>query len=93
MRYALSNYAKNRMISRSLWNEIMVYASLQRQVYKAFEIVGVKNYKGRIIVISDDENKNYNPKITINKEKLSYWNISDPLDILEKMAIFHTENF
>lgn len=30
IRYSISNYARERMITKSLWNEIIVYASLQR---------------------------------------------------------------
>ncbi|MGC8547134.1 MAG: KEOPS complex subunit Cgi121 [Thermoplasmata archaeon] len=92
IRYALSNYARERMITKSLWNEIIVYASLQRQVKKAFEFMGVKNYTGKIIIVSSENLDGKDAKIGINNDKLTFWNIKDPLEILERMALFHSEN-
>lgn len=92
IRYALRNFNKKRMITKSLWNEIIVYASLQRQVSKAFDEIGIKGYKGNVIVIGNIKVNGNEPHIKVTPEKLSFWNISDPLEILEKMAIFHSEN-
>lgn len=92
IRYALRNFNKKRMITKSLWNEIIVYASLQRQVSKAFDQIGIKGYKGNVIVIGNIKVNGNEPHIKVTPEKLSFWNISDPLEILEKMAIFHSEN-
>lgn len=92
IRYAISNYARERMITKSLWNEIIVYASLQRQIKKAFEFMGVKNYTGRIIVVSNEDLDGMDANISINNDKLTFWKINDPLEILERMALFHSEN-
>jgi len=92
IRYSISNYARERMITKSLWNEIIVYASLQRQIKKAFEFMGVKNYIGRIIVVSNEDLDGMDANISINNDKLTFWKINDPLEILERMALFHSEN-
>jgi len=92
IRYSISNYARERMITKSLWNEIIVYASLQRQIKKAFEFMGVKNYTGRIIVVSNEDLDGMDANISINNDKLTFWKINDPLEILERMALFHSEN-
>ncbi len=92
MRYAVGNYARNRMITKSLWNEIIVYASLQRQVKKAFELMGIKNYAGKIIIVGNEQMKGSDARISINNDKLAFWKINYPLEILERMALFHSEN-
>jgi len=92
IRYSISNYARERMITKSLWNEIIVYASLQRQIKKAFEFMGVKNYTGRIIVVSNEDLDGMDANISINNDKLTFWKINNPLEILERMALFHSEN-
>lgn len=80
------------MITKSLWNEIIVYASLQRQVSKSFDMLGIKEYNGNVIIVGDIEVKSKNISIKVTPEKLSFWGIKDQLEILEKMAIFHSVN-
>jgi tRNA threonylcarbamoyladenosine modification (KEOPS) complex Cgi121 subunit len=79
------------MISKSLWNEIMVYASLQRQVSRAIAMLGVKNYSGKVIEVTEDCTNAKSATIEVNESKLRFWNLTDPLEILERMAVFHTE--
>jgi len=92
IRYSISNYAREKMITKSLWNEIIVYASLQRQIKKAFGFMGIKNYTGRIIVVSNEDLDGMDANISINNDKLTFWKINNPLEILERMALFHSEN-
>lgn len=93
IKYALGNFKKDSMISRSLWNEILLYLSLQRQVHKAFEIVGVKNFSGKAIRVHYSREGQKVPVIEISNAKIEYWNVSRPEEILERMAIFHLENY
>ncbi len=92
-KYARENYERGRMISRSLWNEILLYLSMQRQVYKAFEMVGVKNYSGKVIKIEFSEEPRDEPKISVAPSKKGYWGVSTIEELLEKMALFHLENY
>ncbi len=81
------------MISNSLWNEILLYLSLQRQVHKAFEIVGVKGYSGRAVKAQFSDSANSNPAILITEAKLQFWGVQDAAELLERMALFHLDNF
>lgn len=92
IRYAKSNLDSGRMISKSLWNEILLYLSLQRQVHKAFEMVGVKNYAGRVIEVGYSTGNTRRPKIEASPRKERYWGVRSVQDLLERMAIFHIEN-
>jgi tRNA threonylcarbamoyladenosine modification (KEOPS) complex Cgi121 subunit len=92
-RYALENYRNGRMISKTIWNEILLYLSLQRQVKRAFEIIGVKNYSGRVIKIGYLGSSTVLPEISITDSKKTYLGVTTPEEILEKMALFHLENF
>jgi tRNA threonylcarbamoyladenosine modification (KEOPS) complex Cgi121 subunit len=92
-RYALENFRNGRMISKTIWNEILLYLSLQRQVKRAFEIIGVKNYSGRVIKIGYLGSSTVLPEISITDSKKTYWGVTTPEEILEKMALFHLENF
>jgi tRNA threonylcarbamoyladenosine modification (KEOPS) complex Cgi121 subunit len=93
IKYALGNYRAGRMISKSLWNEILLYVSVQRQVHMAFELVGVKNFSGKVIRVSFSGGKEELPVIEVNGGKMKYWNVRSPVEILEKMALFHIDNF
>lgn len=93
IRYAHENYRKGRMISRSLWNEILLYLSLQRQVYQAFGIIGVKDYTGRVVKVEFSEKSVIAPEIAVTPVKWKYWGVKTEEELLERMAIFHLENF
>lgn len=94
MKYALIAFMRKRNISDSIWKEIMLYLSTQRQVSKAIEIMGIKNYTGKIVVLGESEfpwEKRFK-SIDINDDKLKFWGINNPLEILTKMAQFSIEN-
>jgi len=94
MKYAISSFIRKRNISDTIQKEILIYLSLQRQVFKAIDIMGIKNYTGKIIVIGEKEfpwDKKFR-SLDITHEKLDFWGIKDPLEILTKMAAFHVEN-
>jgi tRNA threonylcarbamoyladenosine modification (KEOPS) complex Cgi121 subunit len=91
-KYALENFSKGRMISKTLWNEILLYLSLQRQVKKAFVTMGVKNYSGKVIKIEFSDSSAVLPAITITASKKEYWGVKMVEELLEKMALFHLEN-
>jgi len=94
MKYALMAFMRKRNISDSIWKEIMLYLSTQRQVGKAIEIMGIKNYTGKIVVLGEKEfqwEKKFKG-IDINEEKLKFWGINSALEILTKMAEFSIEN-
>ncbi len=93
MKYARENFENKRMISKSLWNEILLYLSLQRQVYKGFEIIGIKKYSGKIIKVEFSENPGRVPEIDVNSSKKKFWNVGSIEELLEKMALFHIDNF
>lgn len=93
MKYALQNFTKGRMISKSLWNEILLYLSLQRQVNRAFEIVGVRNFYGNVLKIYFSDGHAKNPIIDVSEEKKRFWNVGTPEELLERMALFHMDNF
>jgi len=88
--YALRNMEKGEMISRSLWNEILLYLSMQRQVHRALEMLGVKNYRGKVVVVEEGSRDKIN--ITISQEKKDFWGVSSGEELLERMALFHLEN-
>ena len=88
--YALRNMEKGEMISRSLWNEILLYLSMQRQVHRALEMLGVKNYRGKVVVVKEGSRDKIN--ITISQEKKDFWGVSSGEELLERMALFHLEN-
>jgi hypothetical protein len=72
----------------------MLYLSTQRQVGKAIEIMGIKNYTGKIVVLGEKEfqwEKKFK-SIDTNEEKLKFWGINSPSEILTKMAEFSIEN-
>lgn len=93
IKYAFSNYKRQKMISNSLWNEILLYLSLQRQVHKAIDIVGVKSYPGKVLKVEFSNGPVEAPVINVTPSKLKYWNVVNAEDLLEKMALFHIENF
>jgi len=74
--------------------ELMLYLSTQRQVGKAIEIMGIKNYTGKIVVLGEKEfqwEKKFK-SIDISEEKFKFWGINSALEILTKMAEFSIEN-
>ena len=53
---ALTAFRNNRSISKSLAMETMLYASMQRQIRKAMEILGIKTETSEIAVLIIGEN-------------------------------------
>ena len=92
MKYAKENFESGKMISKSLWNEILLYLSLQRQISKAFGMVGVKNYSGTVVKVERSKTSKSLPRIDATTPKKKYWNVSSIEELLELMAIFHLEN-
>ena len=93
LKYAGENADNGRMISKSLWNEILLYLSLQRQVHKAFDLVGVKNYSGRVVRVEHSDGRKGIPKIEANQKKKDFWGVNSMEELLEKMAVFHVDNY
>ncbi|MGC8562511.1 MAG: KEOPS complex subunit Cgi121 [Thermoplasmata archaeon] len=93
IRYVKENFETGRSISKSIWNEILLYLSLQRQVHKAFEIVGVKDYSGPIIKVENSSGRESLPVIEATEAKKRYWNVRSVEELLERMALFHIENY
>jgi tRNA threonylcarbamoyladenosine modification (KEOPS) complex Cgi121 subunit len=81
------------MISKSLWNEILLYVSLQRQVHKAFDLVGVKNYSGTVVKVERGNGQRRTPEISESQEKKNFWGVKSTEELLEKMAVFHVDNY
>lgn len=93
IRYARGNFDRGNMISKTLWNEILLYLSLQRQVHKAFELVGVKKYEGKVIRVEFSDRKFSEPEIEETASKREFWNVGSVEELLERMALFHLENY
>lgn len=93
IKYVAENFETGRSISKSIWNEILLYLSLQRQVHKAFELVGVKGYSGRVIKVENSDRKQGIPVIEVTEAKKSYWKVRSIEQLLERMAIFHIDNY
>ncbi|MEM0312258.1 MAG: KEOPS complex subunit Cgi121 [Thermoplasmatales archaeon] len=90
--YATENFRNGTMISRSIWNEILLYLSMQRQVHKSIEILGIKDFSGKVIVVKESKGIKAKPKIEITEEKKRFWGVRSVEELLERMAIFHLEN-
>ncbi|MEM0138817.1 MAG: KEOPS complex subunit Cgi121 [Thermoplasmatales archaeon] len=90
--YATENFRSGTMISRSIWNEILLYLSMQRQVHKSIEILGITDFSGKVIVVRESEGIEPKPKIEVTEEKKRYWGVRSVEELLERMAIFHLEN-
>lgn len=93
IRYAQENHQNGRMISKSLWNEILLYVSMQRQVHKAFDLVGVKNYSGKVVKVERGKESGRPPRILATQSKRDFWGVRTLEELLERMAIFHIENY
>ena len=93
IKYVTENFETGKSISKSIWNEILLYLSLQRQVHKAFGMVGVKGYSGRVVKVENSNSRRDIPVIEITDSKKSYWKVKSVEQLLERMAIFHIENY
>jgi tRNA threonylcarbamoyladenosine modification (KEOPS) complex Cgi121 subunit len=93
IKYATANFENKRTISKSIWNEILLYLSLQRQVHRAFEIVGVKNYSGTVVRVEYSSTPKKKPQIDAGSSKMKYWGVKSVEELLERMALFHIENY
>ncbi|MEM0128285.1 MAG: KEOPS complex subunit Cgi121 [Thermoplasmatales archaeon] len=90
--YATENYRRGTMISRSIWNEILLYLSMQRQIHRSIDILGVKNFSGKVIVVDVVSENGNKPRIEVTDSKKTFWNVSSVEMLLERMALFHLEN-
>ena len=93
IKYVTENFETGKSISKSIWNEILLYLSLQRQVHKAFGMVGVKGYSGRVVKVENSNSRMDPPIIEITDSKKNYWKVKSVEQLLERMAIFHIENY
>ncbi|MGC8645692.1 MAG: KEOPS complex subunit Cgi121 [Thermoplasmata archaeon] len=90
--YATRNFDRGEMISRSIWNEIILYASMQRQIHRGFDLVGVKSYSGKVVVVEEDCGDEARPRIDVTDDKKRAWGVRSAEELLERMALFHLEN-
>ena len=56
-------------------------------------MVGVKGYSGRVVKVENSNSRRDIPVIEITDSKKSYWKVKSVEQLLERMAIFHIENY